>query len=209
MKLIDLTHSWDQPMSNYPGDPHLEQQPVAMIATDGYHVTQYQIHSHLGTHLDAPKHILADGKTTADYPLTQFCGLAYVVEMPTQDELLTWINEHEQAIQRAEIVLVKTNWSKFYGTTDYLVNYPVLPWEAVEWLSGQNLKIIGIDAPSFDAMTSETLPNHHCLLAADSLLIENLTHLSELPAWCDFSAYPLPIASDGSPVRAIARIEIL
>ncbi|MGL4953427.1 MAG: cyclase family protein [Culicoidibacterales bacterium] len=208
MKYIDLTHAWDQLLSIFPGDPSFSQKQEATVQQDGYQLTKYELHSHLGTHIDTPKHLLENGKTTQDYPLEQFIGQTYVVAMPSSGRENEWIKQHQFAIERAEIVLFVTHWSNLFGSEQYFQDFPTLPIKVVRWLATQKLKMIGIDAPSFDQIESHLLPNHHCLLEVDILLIENLTNLAMLPTWCEVSAYPLPVASDGSPVRAVARYEL-
>lgn len=205
MKIIDLTQPWREEQG-YPGDPHFQQIPQATMDEDGYRLTKYDIHSHLGTHLDAPSHILIDGKTSADFPLERFQGSTYVAPFPTiSDE--NWIMRHKQAIQVAKILILVTGWSKYYGRGEYYQAFPVLPPTITEWLAKQKLQMIGIDAPSFDHLNATHFVNHELLLSAEILLLENLCHLEQLPTWCYLHAYPLPIASDGSPVRAVAIID--
>lgn len=205
MKLIDLTQPWTTPMPTYPGDPQFQASSHATWADDGYRLTRYELHSHLGTHLDAPSHLLANGKTLADFPLTYFTGRAYVAPFPTTT-VAEWKRAHAEAIQAADILLIHSGWSSQYGQDDYYQAFPVLPLELTAWLATQHLQIIGIDAPSFDAFSADRFINHELLLGADTLLLENVCHLEDLPPWCECDAFPFPFASDGSPVRAVAKI---
>ncbi|MGL4623396.1 MAG: cyclase family protein [Culicoidibacterales bacterium] len=205
-KIIDLTQPWSH-ISNYPGDPEFGSNREATVANDGYALTTYMIHSHLGTHVDVPAHMFADGKLITAFPLEYFQGKAYVAPFPITP-MNEWIAQHEAAIQQAEILLITTGWSQYYGQSQYYQEYPVLPVALTRWLATQSLHLIGIDAPSFDALTATQFANHEVLLGAEILLIENLCQLDKLPMWCEIQAYPLPIASDGSPVRAVAVVEI-
>lgn len=204
MKIIDLTHQWTGEMLTIPGDPSFQEANFANITHDGYELTQYQIHSHLGTHLDAPKHIILDGKSVSDFPLSQFCGRAVCVPFP--NHLETWFAKYGKSVATAEIVLFRSDWSIHFGTPAYCADFPVLPVALTQWLCETQLKLVGVDTPSLDHLTGE-LANHQLLLAHDMILVENLTNLASLPASFSFQAFPLPVvAGDGSPVRAIAFV---
>jgi kynurenine formamidase len=81
--------------------------------------------------------------------------------------------------------------------------------EAAKWLSGFNLKAVGLDNSSADRFDSTSFPIHKCLLEKGILIIENLAHLDRLPAG-DFQLTCLPLKlaqADGAPVRAMAEFE--
>jgi len=119
--------------------------------------------------------------------------------------------EHEALLSRrsqiseAEFLLLHTGWSRFWGTDEYNRGYPALSPAAAEWLAETGLKGVGIDAPSFDAEDSASLPVHKRLLGAGMLLVENLTALDRLTG-SDFflSVLPLNIAgAEACPTRAV------
>ena len=66
--------------------------------------------------------------------------------------------------------------------------------------------MVGVDAGSVDTM--DDFPIHKILLAAQVLIIENLTNLNQL-AGKDFRVYALPVKLDvdGAPARVIAEVE--
>jgi arylformamidase len=65
-----------------------------------------------------------------------------------------------------------------------------------------------MDTISADPVGSADLPNHHILLGAGMVIVENLTNLSAVPDGPFlFSCFPLNIKdADGSPVRAVAMV---
>lgn len=65
----------------YPGDPEPEWIPEKRIA-DGalYNLSAFSMCAHNGTHIDAPAHFLADGKTVEQLALTKMIGPAYVAD---------------------------------------------------------------------------------------------------------------------------------
>ncbi len=68
MKLVDLTHTVDASMPVYPGDPTPELKQTAFIGEHGYN--EYCLHAgmHVGTHMDAPLHMIPDGAFMSEIP---------------------------------------------------------------------------------------------------------------------------------------------
>ena len=65
----------------YPGDPAPERKILSSMG-DGalYNLTAFSMCAHNGTHLDAPAHFIADGKTVDGLSLSKTVGYAYVAE---------------------------------------------------------------------------------------------------------------------------------
>ena len=71
----------------FPGDPAPERQVLAsMQAGELYNLTALSMCAHNGTHLDAPFHFFADGKTVEQMPLEKTVGACFVA---THDGALT------------------------------------------------------------------------------------------------------------------------
>lgn len=68
--IIDLTHSLQDRAEAYPGDPGLTMAPVHQHSGNGYRVTLVTTGSHIGTHIDAPFHVLPDGRTSTSWSWT-------------------------------------------------------------------------------------------------------------------------------------------
>ncbi|MBO4312068.1 MAG: cyclase family protein [Desulfovibrionaceae bacterium] len=208
MLVHDLTHSLAPEISLYPGTPQPSFQPLASIERDGFRETSFWLTSHMGTHMDAPAHLLPEGTCLDDIPPERFCGSAFVADCsalkPGKNLSLPLLKAAYQ--EPLDFLLVHTGWDCFWGQPAYLKDYPTLEPEAAEWLAGLGLKGVGLDTISPDPLDSSTLPAHRLLLGAGTLLIENLCNLGPL---CGrrlfFAALPLPLArADGAQVRAVA-----
>ncbi len=181
------------------------------IEKDGFRETEIRMYSHVGTHMDAPAHIIDGGATLDAFDAASFGGAAVVIDIGTlrKDEIgISDLLPHEESIIESDFVLLRSDWSNFWGKEDYFKGYPVLTGEAARWLATLDLKGIGIDMISIDGEGSQDLPVHHILLGNNVLVIENLANLGELPA-SGFTFFALPLKFedvDGSPVRAIAVI---
>ena len=208
MRVIDLSQPLHESMPVYPGTPAPDFSTVATVAANGYQVKKIAMNTHVGTHMDAPAHMLADGKTLDVLPLERFVGRAAVLDVRNCAGGVIGIGElqgQKELLAQVDFVLFWTGWSRYWGQEQYLQQYPRLTAAAAAWLGKCQLKGVGIDAISFDAIDSKDFAIHQLLLAQELVLIENLTRLEEVQSGADFFAMPLPLReADGSPVRAFA-----
>jgi arylformamidase len=209
MKIIDLSHTVAPGMPVYPGT----EQPVFVqgctLENDGFREKKITFFTHAGTHLDAPAHLLAQGRTLDQMPVSQFAGLALCITLPDnqgRDIVLKDVTPFQDVIKRCAFVLVQTGWYRYWGKEAYFSSFPVLTPEAAEWLAQFNLNGIGVDTISIDRADTQTFPIHNIFLQRDMVIIENLDNLEQLPAEpFQFACFPIKFAdADGSPVRAVA-----
>jgi arylformamidase len=206
MTYIDLTHDIHEKMPIFPGmsQPILER--LFIINTHGYAETLINFLSHTGTHMDAPAHMLENGKTLDAYDVSSFIGNARVIDVQAKLTIeLTDIRAIENEQTHIDYLLLYTGWSNFWGNDAYFRGFPVLSAEAAIWLANRGIKGIGLDCISADASESKDFPIHHILLEKDKLIVENLKNLNKLIGRTFmFATLPLKFSnSDGSPVRAI------
>ena len=84
--------------------------------------------------------------------------------------------------------------------------WTLLDPEVPAWLADRGVRLIGLDAPSVDELTSKDLPRHLACARAGVLIIENLCLDDVAPGVYELIALPLRIVgADGSPVRAVLR----
>jgi len=212
MKIIDLSHTISTHMPVFPGAETPLIDPVSTIKEKGYAERKVTLLTHIGTHIDAPAHILPNSLTLDRIPLDCFFGNASVIDLstvPNPEITVDDLEKKENLFKTGEFILLHFGWSRFWGQDRYFGNFPTLTMEAALWICSFNLKGIGIDAISFDKIDSTTIPIHKVLLER-MLLIENLTNLHLLPeTGFFFSGFPLKIENaDGFPVRAAAIIQM-
>src|SRR5699024_8428170 len=68
-------------MPVYPGAPQPVLQPVQTLQQHGCRESELRLWSHHGTHIDAPAHMVAEGKTLDALPLERFFGLATMLDV--------------------------------------------------------------------------------------------------------------------------------
>ncbi|WP_163323050.1 cyclase family protein [Draconibacterium mangrovi] len=208
--IYDLSHLLNNNSPVFPGDVEPEFKQISNIEKNGYRETRFHIHSHLGTHIDAPAHMLENGKTLDELDVSCFHGKALIIEVETgrnfiEKDILT---PFEKDLADTAFVLFKTGWSKFWGVQKYFDAFPTLSAQALQFLLQFELKGVGFDTISADPVKSTDYNNHYAIFNKGMIIIENLIFPEDLEATSgEFSCFPLPYEkADGSPVRAVLKV---
>ncbi len=211
MHIIDLSHRIENGMPVFPGTPEVNIEQLYSVEKDGFAEKALHLITHVGTHIDAPAHIIGGAKTLDQFPISKFTGTACLIpfswddiEEQDQDE---YLSEFESIIRDCDFVILKTGWSKNWGKPEYFKKYPALDKKGAEYLSGFRLNGVGLDGISIDLEENTDFDVHQELLGNEMIIIENLCQLDLIRSQVfRFSAYPLFVTdADGSPVRAIAE----
>ena len=211
MHILDLTHPLAPDMPVFPGTDPPEFETGCTLAEHGFLERRITMFSHIGTHIDAPAHMVEGGWTLDMFPVDQFFGRGclYRHESPESGISVDHLRSLVDALQDADYLLIATGWDRYWGRPEYFASFPVLEPATAQWLMQFQLKGVGLDVISADAIDSSSYAVHHILFAHNCLIVENLKGLSALPAdSCHFQCLPLALpAADGSPVRAVAIID--
>lgn len=208
--VVDLTHSIEDGMPVYPGDPTVTLVPALTLAADRVEVSAIGMGSHTGTHVDAPVHTIRGGRTMADVSLDELLGDALVLRVPglSEGEHYGWdrLQARGELLQRLPpIVLIDTGWSRWWrdGRRE---RHPVLDPAAARELQRRGMRVLGVDTLSPDPTGGSEggFAVHEIVLGADGLIVENLAGLDSLPDRVRVGFFPLRLQGDGAPVRAVA-----
>jgi arylformamidase len=210
MAIYDLTHALHNQTPVYPGELPPEIRNIGDLESKGYCEKWLSLSSHTGTHMDAPAHMLAAGKTLDQFPVSQFSGNAQLVYIPPGTGLIEipQIERFSAEISDSDFILFVTGWSRFWAAEHYFRNFPVMSEKTAGWLTTFSLKGIGVDAISVDPTESDTWPVHKILFSSGIVIIENLVFPENFKSEkAVFHCFPLKIeGADGSPVRAVLEI---
>jgi len=205
MKYIDLTHTFTDNMPVFPGDPKATLEQVAFIEKDTYNDHKITSIMHVGTHMDAPFHMVANGKYIDDIALDNCFGNGVLLDVRGKkviDEAV--LNDKE--IAKDSIILLYTGFGEKYRTSDYFNDYPEITEGFAQKMVEIGIKIIGMDTlgPDHD----QPWIAHTTFLKHEILILENLANLDQLLAINDFEVIALPAKfhTDAAPVRVVARI---
>jgi len=206
---IDLSQPIHPGMTVFPGDPRPSFRPAEDVEQP-WRVTDLRLGTHTGTHIDSVSHFFPGGKNVDQYPISRFILSGIVLLVPglsedqaiSEEQILIGVNK----IPKGGAVLIQTGWDQFWNTDRYL-RHPYLSLEAVLQVIRRKASLVGIDTLNVDSTVQATNHAHQFLLEKEILIVENLTHLSNLQPGkvYQFSFLPLSLAGmDGSPVRAVA-----
>src|SRR3989344_89535 len=84
---IDLTQTFGPVMPVYPGDPAPELKQITTIEKDGFTDHQLNTAMHVGTHMDAPWHMIAGGKRISEISPEKFFGRGILIDVRGRDQI--------------------------------------------------------------------------------------------------------------------------
>ncbi len=231
--IVDLSYAYDAETIFWPTEDGFKLEQEHAGTTDkGYYyaANKFCTPEHGGTHIDAPLHFNADGKSVDALPLEQLMSEAVVVDVSAAvavardyqvrvPDLRGWESAHGR-IPRHAIVLLRTGFGKrwpdrasYLGTDERgadavaKLHFPGLHPDAARWLvSEREVKAVGIDTASIDFGQSTSFSTHVALFAQGVPAFENVANLDRLPArGATVIALPMKIrGGSGGPLRMIA-----
>ena len=146
MKILDLTHLIEEAMPVYPETEPPKLTPSNTFEQHGFRETLLTMGSHTGTHMDAPAHMLRDGKMLDQFPADKYVGTAYVLDcsdLAGKEIPKARLQLHASEIEAADFLIFYTGWEKYWGSEQYFSPFPVLSLEAAEYLAAFPLKGVG------------------------------------------------------------------
>ena len=186
--MIDITRNINRQIKVYDGDPELEIKEVFSVEEYGYSVNKISLGSHMGTHIDFPRHFYKNGKTSSDFTLEYMQGRAVLIEGNSKIIFGKEIFENYN-INKGDIVIIK---NADMGITI----------EAADYLINKGVKMICTDA--MDIEEYEDFRVHKKLLGKDVLIIENAFLENAEEGEYNIYVFPLKIDNmDALPVRAV------
>lgn len=181
------------------------------------------IGDHIGTHMDALRHMREDAPGPESVPLEYCYGDGVCLDfrhlpkgagISVQDmkDALTRIRYE---LKPLDIVLIHTGAGMIHESDKYLTDHVGMTGEATNWLLDQGIKMTGIDAVTYDPPVWAMFERrqfweaHRVMKTREYYHLENLANLERLPPFgFTLSMFPVKWAgTTGSPVRAVAILE--
>jgi kynurenine formamidase len=173
---------------------------------------------HVSTHIDAPAHFHPGGTTIDRMPPDLVVGAEAVwLDLSGKapgDPITPADLEHAcragaTSIQADDVVCLYTASSRRWGQPGYHASIVPVGPDALRWLLGRGVRVIGVDEDEFDA-DQVRWPAHRLLREHEFFVIENLAlwpAILELPRRFRMVAAPLAIeGATAAPCRAVALI---
>jgi kynurenine formamidase len=202
--LIDLTHTFTDDMPVYPGDDCSRLYQSDFIKDCGVNDHKIESGMHVGTHMDAPLHMVEGGAVICDFPLEKFQQRGVLIDARGLSIIdADILNSYD--IRENDIVLVWTGWDEKYRTDSYFTDWPIMTVAFAQALVDKKIAVIGMDTAGPEM--EETFPVHKTFLPNNVLIIENMTNLGALEGK-EFiiHAYPMKYEADAAPVRVVAEM---
>jgi kynurenine formamidase len=211
MPVVDLTHAFDNGMPVFPGLPEPAFASVSTVEADGFALTRYAMVNHIGTHIDAPSHRIADGDSLDEIGLERIVTDAVTIDVSARDPhgevSLDEIEPQLDRVRPGDLVLFVSDNARNYGREAYWTGYSYPGVDAAEALIACGVSGVGFDGPSADPVASTTFVMHDVWLGAGRVILENLDGLATLPGRFPIVVAPFKVArGNGAPARVFALL---
>lgn len=203
---IDVSVPVRDGMVHWPGDAPYVRTNMQISHGDVANLSEIACSVHTGTHMDAPLHFIANGRSIDTMPLSVTVGRARVIGIDGPDMIrLSQIEPHQ--IQKGERILFKTaNSGRVWNTDTFQENYIYIPPDTAEYLAGVGIQVVGVDYLSVGGFHSGNPETHKTLLGAGIWIIEGLDLERVEPGEYELMCLPLKlVGAEGAPARAALR----
>jgi arylformamidase len=208
-RFIDLSHPVVEGMETYRPLP----TPRVEILND-YDASRYEGKSefliaslHLcgntGTYVDSPRHRFRDGVDLAGLPIDRLADLRVVVADATGAGRAIGPDALPMGDLSGKALLVRTDFSRHWGSDRYFTDNPFLTAEACEGLVAAGVTFVGIDSMNIDDIADLARPAHTTLLGGGIPICEHMTNLASITSAGRLHAVPIAWVGGATfPVRA-------
>lgn len=211
-KYYDISVPISTATTTWPGDPKVAVRQVASIANgDESNISLIRICVHTGTHIDAPRHFLDDGKTIDQIVLKKLVGPTLVMQINEDIDVITGevLKQHPlfRSLEQVKKVLFKTRNSHYWydGVNEFREDYVGLDQTAAQLLAERDMELVGVDYLSIATFKTTETP-HKILLRKEVVLLEGIDLNAVPEGRYELICLPLLIRGcEGSPVRAILK----
>jgi arylformamidase len=204
VKLIDISRPIYTGMPVWPGDSPVDFSLTAMKAKGSdANVGRLSLCVHAGTHADAVFHYAENGARMDEIPLDVFVGPARVVDVRGHSLITTELLAAHDFGVTPRVLFRSDAWT---DPAIFPTEWPVFSADVPGWLAARGVRLVGLDVPSVDKLTSTGMPIHHVIERAGLFILESLDLHHVPPGVYELIALPLRIrGADGSPIRAVLR----
>ena len=239
-RIVDLTLPVVSGMAGIPSIPFYEKYPVkvqavtvvsdeqrAVLACEGIDLiadapargsmnTVLTHNTHIGTHIDAPRHFYADGHAIDHWPLDRLVmrdALVLDVSHKPDGAGVTADDLERTGVKPAagQAAVIKTLWTdRAWGKPEFWANTIHLEPSVSEWTTAHGVAAVAMDCfPEKPFWRMELSPaergaNHKRWLKAGIPMVQLLTNLDRIGPRFSLIALPLRLTGmDGAPARVV------
>lgn len=203
MKIIDISWPISNDMTQYKDAKHVRTTLTKTMERDAVRESLITMSTHTGTHIDAPSHFLATGKSVDHIDLDSITGPCRILDFTHSVERITAQDLVAQTIGSGEIILLKTRNSFSLPTAAFDHNFVYLAEDAARYLIECRVKAVGIDYLGIERNQAKH-HTHTLLMEHNITIIEGLRLGSVVAGIYVLCCLPLLLPGlDAAPARAV------
>jgi kynurenine formamidase len=199
-KPVDLSHETHENFPTYFGEQQFFVTKLKDIAKDGFNLNEWRLVEHTGTHMDAPLHFSADGKSIAEVPVENLVAPLVVIDIReraggnadaqvTPDDVKAWIAANGP-LPAGCCVAMNSGWDAHVASDKFRnadaekkMHFPGFHVETVKMLLDDgNAAGIAVDTLSLDYGLSPDFITHKTWLPTGRWGLEAVANLGSAPA---------------------------
>jgi arylformamidase len=207
--IYDATVPLRPELPTYPGERGARLELVKALARgDKADVRELTLGIHTGTHVDAPAHFIAGGKTVEALPLEVLVGPCRVVDVEAAPHCTAAALEAAVGRDVPERLLLRTRNSTgpapVWASPQFETGFAAIAHDGAQWLVERGVKLVGVDYLSIEPFEAPEPLTHRILLGAGVVAIEGLD-LRAVPAGAyRLHCLPIPlVGAEGAPARVL------
>ncbi len=236
-RLIDLSMPVHEGMVTFPRivKPTLEMYETWEEFAERIGAAQYgatwltasyriELSDHVGTHMDSLRHLNDDKPGPEGIPLEYCYGDGVLLDFRSKEkgggitaaEVQAELTRIGYTLRPLDIVLIMTGAGAYQEEQRYLTDQSGMTAEATDWLIDQGIKVMGIDAITFDPPVwamferKQFWEAHRVMMRREYYHLENMTNLDQIgrPYGFTLSVFPVKwVNTTAAPVRAVAIVD--
>ena len=225
-KVEDMTHELHEEFPTFFGEQQFFKEQKFNWDEHKFNLFELRVNEHTGTHVDAPLHFSADGKSVAEIEIANLVVPLCVVDIRqkaaedadaqvTPDDLKAWISANGPIPERACIAM-NSGWSQHVNSPkfrnvgdDQKMHFPGFHIEATQMLlEDGNAAGMAVDTLSLDYGISPDFATHYAWLPSGRWGLECIANLDAVPATGATLVVGAPKHRGGSggPARVMAMV---
>ena len=208
-QLIDISLGLDSGMPSWPGSVGFEIDRTSdLVEGKTSNNSRISCDVHIGTHIDAPWHVLEQGTTMEMLDLGKMIGDVFVVDVRGETVIDRTLLERLAFPENMSRVLFRTDnsvlWSS--GEKRFRQDYVALTADAAQWVADNGICLVGIDYLSIQRF-NDPPATHEILLQHEIVILEGICLDGVEEGNYELICLPIKlVGADGAPARAVLRV---
>jgi kynurenine formamidase len=204
-RLVDLSVTIEPPGTD---DRPLDVS-VGRLADDSYKMDITRLHTHVGTHVEAPAHFFEGGKLITDVALEEFFGPATLISIDDPADRHTTAEVFDRHIgevfQPGDILLCRNG---IIESREPLKDFATLTVDSARWIVEHEVTLLALDRWFGLGRDIPEVREVHDIIMGEGICIVETVVLDELTRpRCFFMSLPVAFALDSGFTRAVALEE--